>query len=65
MTEVRTDYAEVEAASHYEGGIQIARERGALTPTESDHLVNMMREAAEAGRFLSAMTYFLTAGRKA
>jgi ubiquinone/menaquinone biosynthesis C-methylase UbiE len=64
-TEVRTDYAEIEAASHYEGGIRIAQEKGALTPTEADHLVSMMREVGGAGHFLSAMTYFLTAGRKA
>jgi ubiquinone/menaquinone biosynthesis C-methylase UbiE len=65
MTEVRTDYAEVEAASHYEGGIRIAHEMGVLTAGEAQTLVCTMREAADAGRFLSAMTYFLTVGRKA
>jgi SAM-dependent methyltransferase len=64
MTEVRTDYAEVEAASHYEGGIRIAREMGVLTREEADHLIHAMRVAAETDRFLSAVTYFLTAGRK-
>ena len=64
MTEVRTNYAEVEAASHYEGGISIAQETGVLTTEEADHLKHAMRAAAETDRFLSAMTYFLTAGRK-
>jgi SAM-dependent methyltransferase len=65
LTEVRTDYEAVEAASHYEGGIRVAREVGALTADEADRLVSAMRAAAGAGRFFSAMTYFLTAGRKA
>jgi SAM-dependent methyltransferase len=65
MTDVRTDYAEVEAASHYEGGIRVAHEVGVLTAEEAERLVRAMREAAAADRFLSAMTYVLTAGRNA
>ncbi|MGH2616112.1 MAG: methyltransferase domain-containing protein [Thermomicrobiales bacterium] len=64
MTEVRTGYAEVEAASHFEGGIRIAHDVGVLTDEEADRLVSGMRSAADAGRFLTAMTYFLTVGRK-
>jgi len=64
-TEVHTDYAEVEAALHYEDGIRIAQEMGVLTTDETDRLVGAMRAAARDGRFLSAMTYFLTVGRKA
>lgn len=64
MTEVRTDYTEVEAAFHYEGGIRIAQEMGVLTTEEADRLIHAMRMDAESDRFLSAKTYFLTVGRK-
>jgi ubiquinone/menaquinone biosynthesis C-methylase UbiE len=64
MTDVRTDYAEVEATLHYEGGIHVAHERGVLSAEEADRLVQSMRETAASGRFMCALTYFLTAGRK-
>jgi ubiquinone/menaquinone biosynthesis C-methylase UbiE len=64
MTDVRTDYAEVEATLHYEGGIRVAQEQGVLTTEEADRLVHSMRETAASGRFMWAMTFFLTTGRK-
>lgn len=65
MTEVRTEYASVEASSHYEGGIRVARDHGVLTTEDADHLIIAMRDAAASDRFFTSMTYFLTVGTKA
>lgn len=63
-TQVQTDYAAVNAVLGYEGGVRAAQRAGALTEAEADRLVGSMREAAEAGCFFCAMTFFSTSGQK-
>jgi SAM-dependent methyltransferase len=65
LTRIVTDPSEAEDTMHLEGGIGVAAERGALTAAEADELVAELRRAAEARRFLLAVTFFLTSGRKA
>jgi ubiquinone/menaquinone biosynthesis C-methylase UbiE len=64
MTHLRTDYAEVEATSHYEGGIEVARSEGILSTEEAQRLIAALRTAAESDHFFCATTVFLCAGMK-
>lgn len=64
MTQVRTDYAEVEATSHYEGGIQVALGEGVFTADEAARLTASLRAAAESRHFFAAMTFFIAGGTK-
>lgn len=63
LPDMRSSYADVEAAMHYEAGIGIAREQGVLTTEEADRLLCSIREAASTGKFRWAMTSILTVGR--
>ncbi len=64
MTQVRTDYAEVEATSHYEGGIRVARDEGVFSADEADRLIAAIRAAAQTGHFFTATTFFICSGVK-
>jgi ubiquinone/menaquinone biosynthesis C-methylase UbiE len=63
-THLSTDYAEVEATSHYEGGIQVARGEGILSAEEAQCLTAALRATAEGGHFFCATTFFITSGTR-
>jgi ubiquinone/menaquinone biosynthesis C-methylase UbiE len=64
MTQIRTDYAEVEATSHYEGGIQVALGQGVFSAEEAARLTASLQATAASGRFFAATTFFITCGTK-
>lgn len=64
MTRISTDFAEINGVMHYDGGMRIAQDAGVVTSEEADRWIAYVEEAARAGRFFCAVTYFLTVGRK-
>lgn len=64
MTRVATDYETINSVMHFDGGMRVAQGEGVVSAEEADRWIAYMEEAGRAGRFLCAMTYFLTVGRK-
>jgi ubiquinone/menaquinone biosynthesis C-methylase UbiE len=65
LTEVATDYPAINAAMSFDGGMRLAAEHGVVTTDEAEAWIAAVEAEASAGRFLCAVTYFITLGRKA
>ncbi len=63
-TQVSTDYEATNSVMRFDGGIRVAQEHGVVTEEEADRWVAYIEEAAREDRFLCALTYFITVGRK-
>lgn len=63
-TEIATDYAAINSVMGFDRGIRTAAEYGVVTRDEAEHWIAYVEEAARAGRFFYAMTFFITTGRK-
>ena len=64
MTAIATDYDEINAVMHFDGGIRFAAEHGAVTADEAERWIAAVEQAAREGRFFAALTYFITTARK-
>jgi hypothetical protein len=64
LTEIAPDYPAITAAMGYDGGMRLAAEHGAVTVEEAEAWVAAVEADARAGRFFSAITYFITLGWK-
>lgn len=64
LCNVSLDYETINRVMHFDGGIRIAAEYGAVTPEEADRWIASVEEAARSGRFFHAITYFITTGYK-
>jgi hypothetical protein len=64
MVNIRTDYAEVERTSSYDGGVRVAQRDGVFSTHEADSLIASLRAAAASDSFFCAMTFFITSGTK-
>ena len=64
MTDVETNYEALNPVMHLDGGMRVAAEQGIVTSEETERWIAYVEDAARAGRFFSATTYFITMGRK-
>ncbi|CAA9589965.1 MAG: hypothetical protein AVDCRST_MAG88-4696 [uncultured Thermomicrobiales bacterium] len=64
MTEVATDYAAINGVMGFDRGMRTTAEHGVVTRAEAERWIAYVEEAARAGHFFYAMTFFITTGRK-
>ena len=64
MTEIATDYAAINGVMGFDGGMRAAAEHGVVTRDEAARWLAAVEEAARAGRFFYAMTFFIAVSRE-
>jgi ubiquinone/menaquinone biosynthesis C-methylase UbiE len=64
LTEIATDYAAINGVMGFDRGIRTAAECGVVSRDEAERWIAYVEEAASTGRFLYAMTFFITTGRR-
>jgi len=64
MTQITTNYEEINSTMHFDDGIRLAQQYGVVTQEEADKWIAYVEEAAHKGYFFHSVTFFITTGRK-
>ena len=64
LTWIQTDYEAIREFVPYAENMRFAQKQGAFTGAEADQWIAAFEESVRTGRFLRAVTYFITVGNK-
>lgn len=64
LARLTTDYETIRPVAHYIEGMRLAQSCGVVTAQEAEQWIVTLEEAMRTGRFLHAVMWFITTGRK-